>query len=162
MHSDLNFKLVRIIYTLREKKMYVACSWKLHNLLENNNTKRLNKIEKVNNIMWACQCVNLLLFMMKVWTDLNTALFSSSFRLIEPKISWFSEIISGMSKSEKKSCCFRVVWRGQSNKKWDTVSVIPQIQFGDSTRFLIKRCAFKALQFICSLASNIWPNLHPT
>jgi hypothetical protein len=28
--------------------MYVACSWKLHNLLQNNNTKRLNKIEKVN------------------------------------------------------------------------------------------------------------------
>ena len=53
MHADLNFKLVRIIYTLREKKMYVhvACSWKLHNLLENNNTKRLNKIEKVKNIM---------------------------------------------------------------------------------------------------------------
>ena len=51
MHADLNFKLLRIIYTLREKKMYVACSWKLHNLLENNNTKRLNKIEKVKNIM---------------------------------------------------------------------------------------------------------------
>ena len=48
MHADLNFKLVRIIYTLREKKMYVACSRKLHNLLQNNNTKRLNKIEKVN------------------------------------------------------------------------------------------------------------------
>ena len=31
--------------------MYVACSWKLHNLLENINTKRLNKIEKVKNIM---------------------------------------------------------------------------------------------------------------
>ena len=42
MHADLNIKLVRIIYTL---------SWKLHNLLENNNTKRLNKIEKVKNIM---------------------------------------------------------------------------------------------------------------
>jgi hypothetical protein len=80
--------------------------------------------------------------MIKVWTDLNTALFSSSFRLTEPKISRFSEICSGMSKSEKKSCCLRVVWRGQSNKKWDTVSVIPQIQFGDSTRFLIKRCAY--------------------
>jgi hypothetical protein len=26
--------------------------------------------------------------MIKVWTDLNTALFSSSFRLTEPKISW--------------------------------------------------------------------------
>jgi hypothetical protein len=53
----------------------------------NNNTKRLNKIEKVKNIMQACQGVNLLLFMIKVWTDLNTALFSSSFRLTEPKIS---------------------------------------------------------------------------
>jgi hypothetical protein len=41
----------------------------------------LNKIEKVKNIMQACQGVNLLLFMIKVWTDLNTALFSSSFRL---------------------------------------------------------------------------------
>jgi hypothetical protein len=52
MHADLNFELVRIIYTLRErKKMYVACSWKLHNLLEYNNAKRLNKIEKVKNIM---------------------------------------------------------------------------------------------------------------
>ena len=40
--------------------------------------------------------------MIKVWTDLNTALFSSSFRLTEPKISIFSEIVSGMSKSEKK------------------------------------------------------------
>jgi hypothetical protein len=121
--------------------MYVslACSWELHNLLENNNTKRLNKIEKVKNIMWACQGVNLLLFMIKVWTDLNTTLFSSSLRLTEPKISRFSEIVSGMSKSENKSCCLRVVWRGQSNKKWDTVSVIPQIQFGDSARFLIKR-----------------------
>ena len=29
--------------------------------------------------------------MIKVWTDLNTALFSSSFRLTEPKISRFSE-----------------------------------------------------------------------
>ena len=51
----------------------------------------MNKIEKVKNIMWACQGVNLLLFMIKVWTDLNTALFSSSFRLTEPKISRFSE-----------------------------------------------------------------------
>ena len=51
MHADLNFKLVRIIYTLREKKTYVAYSWKLHNLLQNNITKRLNKIEKVKNIM---------------------------------------------------------------------------------------------------------------
>ena len=151
---------MRIIYTLREEKMYVACSWKLHNLLENNNTKRLDKIEKVKNIIWACQGVNLLLFMIKVWTDLNTVLFSSSFRLTEPKISRFSAIVSGMSKSEKKSCCLRVEWRGQSNKKWGTVSVIPQIQFGDSTRFLIKRCALKALQFI--IACNIWPNLHPT
>jgi hypothetical protein len=82
--------------------------------------------------------------MMKVWTDLNTALLSSSLRLTEPKISIFSEIVSGISKSEKKSCCLRVVCHAQSNKKWDTVSVIPQIQFGDSTRFLIKRCAFKA------------------
>ena len=32
--------------------------------------------------------------MIKVWTDLNTALFSSSFRLTEPKISRFSEIVS--------------------------------------------------------------------
>jgi hypothetical protein len=87
----------------------------------------LDKIEKVKNIMWACQGVNLLLFMIKVWTDLNTALFSSSFRLTEAIISRFSEIVSGMSKSEKKSCCLRVEWRGQSNKKWDTVSVIPQI-----------------------------------
>jgi hypothetical protein len=47
--------------------------------------------------------------MIKVWTDLNTALFSSSFRLTEPKISRFSEIVSGMSKSEKKSCCLRVM-----------------------------------------------------
>ena len=52
MHADLNFNFVRIIYTLRErKKIYVASSWKLHNLLENNNTRRLNKIEKVKNIM---------------------------------------------------------------------------------------------------------------
>jgi hypothetical protein len=40
--------------------------------------------------------------MMKVWTDLNTALFSSSFRLTEPKINRFSEIVSGMSKSENQ------------------------------------------------------------
>ena len=109
----------------------------------------------MKNIMWACQGVNLLLFMIKVWTDLNTALFSSSFKLTAPNISRLSEIVSGMSKSEKKSCYLRVVWRGQSNKKWDTVSVIPQIQFGDSTRFLTKRCAFNALQFIRSLACNI-------
>jgi hypothetical protein len=75
----------------------------------NAHPKRLNKIEKAKNIMRACQGVNLLLFMIKVWTDLNTALFSSSFRLTEPKISRFSEIVSGMSKSEKKSCCLRVV-----------------------------------------------------
>jgi hypothetical protein len=68
--------------------------------------------------------------MINVLTDLNTALFSSSFRLTDPTICRFSEIVSGMSKSEKKSCCLRVVWRGQSNKKWDTASVIPQIQFG--------------------------------
>ena len=78
-------------------------------------------------IIYACQGVNLLLFMMKVWTDLNTTLFSSSFRLTEPKISRFSEIVSGISKREKKSCCLRVVCRAQSNKKWDTVLVIPQI-----------------------------------
>ena len=52
----------------------------------------MNKIEKVKNIMRAYQGVNLLLFMIKIWTDLNTALFSSSFRLTEPKISRFSEI----------------------------------------------------------------------
>ena len=102
------------------------------------NTKRLNKIEKMKNIMWACQGVNLLLFMIKVWTDLNTALFSSSFKLTAPKISRFSEIVSGMSKSEKKSCYLRVVWRGHSNKKWDTVSVIPQIQFCDTARFIMR------------------------
>ena len=83
--------------------------------------------------------------MMKVLTDLNNALVSSSFRLTEPKISRFSEIVSGISKSEKKMCYLRDVCRGQSNKKWDTVLVIPQIQFGDSTRFLRKRCASKAL-----------------
>jgi hypothetical protein len=32
--------------------------------------------------------------MKKVWTDLNTALFSSSFRLTEPKINRFSEIVA--------------------------------------------------------------------
>jgi hypothetical protein len=41
--------------------------------------------------------------MIKVWTDLNTALFSSSFRLTAPNISRLSEIVSGMSKSEKRS-----------------------------------------------------------
>ena len=87
--------------------------------------------------MWAFQGVKILLFMMKVWTDLNTALFSSSFRLTEPNISRCSEIVSGISKSEKKSCCLRVVCREQSNKKWDTVSVFPQTQISDSTRFLI-------------------------
>ena len=40
--------------------------------------------------------------MIKVWTDLNTALFSSSFRLTGPKISRFSGIVTGMSKGEKK------------------------------------------------------------
>jgi hypothetical protein len=30
-------------------------------------------------------------------------------RTSEPKISRFSEIVSGMSKREKKSCCLRVV-----------------------------------------------------
>ena len=48
----------------------------------------------MKNIMWACQGVNLLLLMMKVWTDLNNALFSSSFRLTEPTISRFSDIVS--------------------------------------------------------------------
>jgi hypothetical protein len=47
--------------------------------------------------------------MMKVWTDLNTALVSSSFRLTEPKISRFSEIVSGISISEKIICCLRDV-----------------------------------------------------
>ena len=47
--------------------------------------------------------------MIKAWTDLNTALFSSSFRLTEPKIGRFGEIVSGMSNSEKESCCLRVV-----------------------------------------------------
>jgi hypothetical protein len=42
--------------------------------------------------MGAYQGVNLLFFMIKIWTDLNTALFSSSFRLTEAKISRFSEI----------------------------------------------------------------------
>jgi hypothetical protein len=60
-------------------------------------------------VFFACQGVNLLLFMIKVWTDLNTSLFSSSFRLTDPKISRFSEIVSGMSKIEKKSSCLRVV-----------------------------------------------------
>ena len=55
--------------------------------------------------------------MMKVLTDLNNALVSSSFRLTEPKISRFSEIVSGISKSEKKMCYLRDVCRGQSNKK---------------------------------------------
>jgi hypothetical protein len=119
--------LLELFIHWERKTMCVACSWKLHNLVKHNNTERLNKIEKVTIIMWACQGVNLLLFLIKVWTDLNTALFSSSFRLTEPKISRFSEIVSGMSKSEKKSCCLRVVWRGQSNKKWDTVSVIPHM-----------------------------------
>ena len=59
--------------------------------------------------MSACQGVNLLLFMIKVWTNLNTALFSSSIRLTESKISKYSEIVSDISKSEKKSCCLRVV-----------------------------------------------------
>ena len=57
--------------------------------------------------MYACQGVNLVLFMINVWTDLNTAFFSSSFRLTDPKISRFSEIVSGMSKSEKKMCCLK-------------------------------------------------------
>ena len=74
--------------------------------------------------MRACEREHLLLFMMKVWTDLNTVLLSS-FRLTGPKTNRFSEIVSEISKNEKKSCCLRVVCRGQSNKKWDTVSVIP-------------------------------------
>ena len=51
MHADLNFKTCENYLYIEGEKMYVACSWKLHNLLENNNTKRLNKIEKVKNIM---------------------------------------------------------------------------------------------------------------
>jgi hypothetical protein len=47
--------------------------------------------------------------MIKVWTDLNAALFSSLFRLNEPKIKRFSEIVSAMYKSEKDSCCLIVV-----------------------------------------------------
>jgi hypothetical protein len=50
----------------------------------------------------------------KALAHYNTALFPSSFRLTEPKISRFNEIVSGISKSEKKSCCLRVVWCGQS------------------------------------------------
>ena len=119
---------------------------KIHNLLELIIQRDWIRLKRWKHIMSACQGVNLLLFMIKVWTNLNTALFSSSIRLTESKISRYSEIVSEISKSEKKSCCLRVVWRGQSNKKWDTVSVIPQIQFGNSARFLIKRCAFKALQ----------------
>jgi len=52
MHADLNFKLVRIIYILREKKN--VCKHVVESYtVENNNTKlkRLNKIEKVKNIM---------------------------------------------------------------------------------------------------------------
>ena len=56
---------------------------------------------------------------------------------------------------EKKVVVLELCVCGQSNRKWGTVSVIPQIQFSDSTRFLIKRCAFKALQFIRNLACNI-------
>jgi len=92
MHGDYNFKLVRIIYTMREKKnvcKHVVESYTIYLKI----LIQLNKIEKVNNIMWACQGVNLLLLMM---TDLNTALFSSSCRLTEPKISRFSEIVSGI------------------------------------------------------------------
>ena len=52
MHADLNFKTCEnYLYIEGGTKIYVACSWKLHNLLENNNIKRLNKIEKVENIM---------------------------------------------------------------------------------------------------------------
>ena len=47
MHADLNFKTCEnYLYIEGEKK----CKH-VHNLLENNNTKRLNKIEKVKNIM---------------------------------------------------------------------------------------------------------------
>ena len=53
---------------MREKtKIYVSmyiCSLKLHNFLEIISRKRLNKIERVKNIMRACQGVNLLLFIM--------------------------------------------------------------------------------------------------
>jgi hypothetical protein len=53
---------------MREKtKIYVSmyiCSLKLHNFQEIISRKRLNKIERVKNIMRACQGVNLLLFIM--------------------------------------------------------------------------------------------------
>ena len=118
---------MRIIYTTREKNKnvckHVVESYTIY--LKISKQRDWIRLKRWKNIMWACQGVNLLLFMMKVWTDLNTALLSSSLRLTEPKISIFSEIVSGISKSEKKSCCLRVVCRAQSNKKWDTVSVIP-------------------------------------
>jgi hypothetical protein len=50
LRQQLFFSLLDIP-DIEGEKMYVACIWKLHNLLENNNTKRLNKIEKVKNIM---------------------------------------------------------------------------------------------------------------
>jgi hypothetical protein len=49
---------------------------------------------------------------MTVSPDLNTALFSSSFRLTESKIGSFNEIVSGISRSDKKCCCLKVVYRG--------------------------------------------------
>ena len=50
--------------------------------------------------------------MMTVCTDLNAALFSSSFNLTESNICSFNEIVSGISKSDKNSCCLKVVYRG--------------------------------------------------
>ena len=49
---------------------------------------------------------------MTVSPDLNTALFSSSFRLTESKIGSLNEIVSGISKCNKKCCCLKVVYRG--------------------------------------------------
>ena len=116
---------MRIIYTTREKNKnvckHVVESYTIY--LEILKQRDWIRLKRWKNIMWACQGVNLLLFMMKVWTDLNTTLFPSSFRLTEPKISRFNEIVSGISKSEKKSCCLRVVWCGQSNKKQDMIII---------------------------------------
>ena len=53
--------------------------------------------------MCAYQEVNILLFIMKVWDDLNT----SSFRLAEPKIKNFREIVSEISKNDQKSFILR-------------------------------------------------------
>ena len=59
----------------------------------------------------ASQGVNLLLFIMKVRTNLKTALFSSPIRLTAPKISKFREIVSKISKSDKSNGCLNVVHR---------------------------------------------------